>query len=148
MWDFEGQQLSTLWEYSVLDDDCYCLFGAKFVYDPDRIFAVALIDDKDAWGLVVSLEGVVLQKIPDPLKFYHGNHSTFFCCIAIRVDDGVAITGNVDRSLQMYDTATGKHLYTFFHHSSSGFRCVAVHPHQNILVAGNKNGKVYVLKSN
>lgn len=55
------------------------------------------------------------------------------------------ITGNRDNSIRLYDVSTGETLYTFFHPSTEGFMCFAVHG--DIVYAGNKNGKVYMFKT-
>ena len=55
------------------------------------------------------------------------------------------ITGSEDNSIRVHDVSTGETLYTFFHPSSEGFTCFAVHG--DIVCAGNNNGKVYVFKT-
>ena len=62
-------------------------------------------------------------------------------------NDSQLITGNRDNSLQIHDTHTGEILYTFFHFSSEGFGCLAFDIKQGVLIAANKNDKVYVLKT-
>ena len=52
-----------------------------------------------------------------------------------------------DGTIRVFERVSGDCVYTFFNHRAQDMTCLAMHPDNGLVVAGNENSLLYLLKT-